>query len=138
MKIPRKITPDHLKDSIVQILFEPLSAPELVLGLFHNAFSQELNFISGNTSRQSKKQIVLETSQQGYFIDSSENIKIIVTDKSITFNSLKDYCGWASFYDLIGTVIKRLLEKKIIYKINRIGVRFISQFDEIAIFWIYR
>ena len=135
MKIPRKITPDCLKDTIVQILFESEYSPELILGLFQTHFSEDFKFI-GNTispNREGKKYIIKE-SQQGYFVDNSENIKINITSNQITFNSLSHYQGWSKFYSIIQLVVKGLVERKIIVKVNRVGIRYISQFDNISIF----
>ena len=47
MKIPRKITPDNIKDSVVQFVFNPACPPELVIGRFENHLKDLLEFKGG-------------------------------------------------------------------------------------------
>ena len=46
MKIPKKITPDFLKDTIIQLLFNPGVPPELVLGEFKTQMSDVFSFVT--------------------------------------------------------------------------------------------
>lgn len=134
MKIPRKIAPDNLKDTIVQIRFEPKCSPELVLGNFNNVFKKSLKFISEGITRHGNNQVVIEKATSGYFVDLEEKVKINVSYDNITFNSLSDYYGWDNYFPLIEQVITGVVENNIIEKLKRIGVRYISQYDDLSIF----
>ncbi|MBU0765826.1 MAG: hypothetical protein KJ607_13445, partial [Bacteroidetes bacterium] len=73
MKIPKKITPDYLKDTIIQILYDPVCHPELVLGRFEVFVSKDFNFKGGRPSRNEMRlpdgaAMTIEQLQSGFFI----------------------------------------------------------------------
>ena len=145
MKIPRKITPDNIKDSIVQIVFNPACPPELVIGRFENHLQSLLEFKGGTPpSKQVFRlpdgnelnfgQFQAGVLQGGFFLDKKESVKITVSSNTLVFNTFKGYPGWEIMFSIIRETIKVMFEKGIAESIQRIGVRYISQFDDIAIF----
>jgi uncharacterized protein (TIGR04255 family) len=135
MKIPKKITPDNIKEAIVQVKFEPSCAPELVLGIFNRICSDLLEFVSGKVVKEEKPSIIIENNEGGFFIDKSSLFKIDVNGNSITFNTQSDsYPGWNEYFDFIESIINKCVENSLFLKIERIGVRYISHFDDITIF----
>ena len=94
MKIPQKITPDCLKDTIVQIVFNPICEPELVLGRFEQALNKTLVFRGAKPGKKEIKlpegqEVVLEQIKGGYFLDKTGKIKVNVDPRTIVFNSVK-------------------------------------------------
>lgn len=132
MKIPKKITPDNLKDTIVQVLYEPSCYSELLLGLFYKIFNEKYKFVTESNVNQNLN--FFSQTSQAYFVDQSDNIKITINDNNITFNSLKEYHGWNNFFPIIEETIKTIEKEKLVKQFLRIGVRYISQFNNIAIF----
>lgn len=136
MKIPKRINPDNLKDTIVQVLFNPRIPPELVLGTFYHHFLDSFTFVASSPKRQELKLkgqqgLFLESLEEGYFLDKSEKVKINVSSKGIVFNIYKEYIGWDEYFPVIKSTIAKLFEIDLIENISRIGVRYISQFDNV-------
>lgn len=135
MKIPKKINPDNLKDSIVQIVFNTGIAPELFLGTFNNILSDIFKFSVGFPKQKELKvtennEIILEG---GFFLDTNESIKVNVSSNVIVFNSYKNYIGWDHYFPIIKTTIEKLFATNLIKEIKRIGIRYISQFDNTSL-----
>ncbi|WP_276372967.1 TIGR04255 family protein [Chryseolinea sp. H1M3-3] len=145
MKIPRKITPDNIKDSVVQIVFNPLCPPELVIGRFENHLQDIFEFKGGTPpSKQVVRlpdgnelnfgQFQAGVFQGGFFLDKNESVKVTVNSNTLVFNSFKGYPGWEKMHSIISDALKIMFERGIIENIQRIGVRYISQFDDMEIF----
>lgn len=133
MKIPKRINPDNLKDSIVQIRFNSGIAPELFLGTFATNFGDTFKFAAAIPKvalEGNKQQIVVEG---GHFLDKSELIKVNVASDSITFNTYKNYQGWHNYFPIIKTTIEKLFSTNLITEIKRIGIRYISQFNNTSL-----
>lgn len=138
MKIPRKISPDNLRDTIVQVLFNTCLSQELILGEYNNALSNFFKFIGTPTKQQpailsSNQKIVLENVGRGYFLDHSERVKIDVRPEGISFNCYKQYIGWDEYFGIISLTLKILYDKGWVSEINRIGLRYISEFENVSL-----
>ncbi len=138
MKIPKKINPDNLKDSIVQVLFNTGIPPELVLGTFNHNLSDNFNFVAASPKRREVKVtetagLLIDQFERGYFLDKSGQIKVDVGANGIVFNSLKNYIGWGNYFPIIVSSIKKLFEISLIKDVSRIGIRYISQFDNVSL-----
>lgn len=145
MKIPRKITPDNIKDSVVQIVFNPACPPELVIGRFENHLQNLLEFKGGTPPAKQVfrlpdgnelnfGQFQAGVFQGGFFLDKDESVKVTVSANTLVFNTFKSYPGWEVIFSVIKETVRTMFEKGITESIQRIGVRYISQFDDIAIF----
>lgn len=139
MKTPKKISPDYLIDSIVQVVFEPLCSPELLLGYFDYIFKDTFKFIPNSENSQrlkltNKDGIIIESSTSGHFVDSNKKVKISLSANKLVFNCINEYIGWSNYFPIVNKTINRLIEKKIISNVTRIGIRYISQFESIKIF----
>ena len=136
MKIPKRINPDNLKNTIVQVLFNPGIPPELVLGTFYHNFLDSFNFVASTPKRQElkisgKDGVFLESLEQGYFLDKSEKVKADVSANGIIFNTYKQYIGWENYFPIINSTIPKLFEIHLIENVSRIGIRYISQFNNV-------
>lgn len=136
MKIPKKITPDYLKDTIVQLVFNPGIPPELVLGEFKSLMDDDFTFVASK-----RMPIPIQVPglpsivQQNYFFTNKTNeIKVEITENVIIFNCLQKYIGWTKYFPIIESTIDKLLRNGTIQNIKRIGLRFISEYPEIRIF----
>ena len=145
MKIPRKITPDNIKDSVVQIVFNPACPPELVIGRFENHLQNLLEFKGGTPPAKQVfrlpdgnelnfGQFQAGVFQGGFFLDKNESVKVTVSANTLVFNTFKSYPGWEVILSVIKETVRTMFEKGITESIQRIGVRYISQFDDVAIF----
>lgn len=145
MKIPRKITPDNIKDSVVQIVFNPACPPELVIGRFENHLQNVLEFKGGTPPAKQVfrfpdgnelnfGQFQPGVFQGGFFLDKKGAVKVTVGANTLVFNTFKSYPGWEAMLSVIKETVVIMFEKGITESVQRIGVRYISQFDDIPIF----
>lgn len=134
MKIPKRITPDHLKHTIVQLIYDSAVHPELSMGIFAHEFKNIFSFVSSiavKTRVDDKTNLVENTIQRGYFLDISERVKVDVTGTSIVFNSQSDYIGWDAYFQIITQSVEKLFACKMISRITRIGIRYVSEFSDV-------
>jgi len=136
MKIPKKITPDYLKDTIIQVVFNPGIPPELVLGEFKSLMNEDFSFVTSKRMPIPIKVPGLPSvvQQNYYFTDKANEIKVEITENVIIFNCLQKYIGWGKYFPVIESTIDKLLKNGTIQTINRIGLRFISEYPEIRVF----
>ncbi len=133
MKIPRKID-DRLKNSIVQIQFDSLLPFGTILGYFHSIFKEKLKFLPQRTPILSNGKIIGVEESAPIIITEDDNFTIVIQDNSITFDLLNGYKGWDVYQKNIINYLTPLFNEKLIEKINQIGVRYISNFDDIYIY----
>jgi uncharacterized protein (TIGR04255 family) len=134
MKLPKRLEPEILKDSIVQLLFSSDVPPELLLGRFHELFKHSYNFLGSpfrsDTNRQSAKGLLVQPLSQGYFLDASKRVKVNLNPESITFNcNNSSYSGWDNYYPVIESTVKGLFESHLIKFVTRVGCRYVTQFE---------
>ncbi|HRH66237.1 MAG TPA: TIGR04255 family protein [Bacteroidia bacterium] len=138
MKIPKKINPDNLKDSIIQVLFNPGIAQELVLGSFNNFLSDTFDFVAASPKRKEVRVsdtegLIIDQLERGYFLDKTKKVKVDVGANGIVFNSFKNYVGWEIYFPIMKNTISKLFEKGVIKEVHRVGIRYISQFDNVSL-----
>ena len=133
MTIPKKITPDHLKDTIVEIRFDSVSSLDLMPGIalalltplgFTYTPVQEQSFDLGVGQGQ---QISIEGGI-GFFV--KDNVRIQFIRNVIAFNCIEGkYLGWNDYYKIIKDVIQLFSSKGFIKSFNRVAIRYISEFE---------
>ncbi len=133
MKIPKKID-DRLKNSIVQIHFESNIPSGTILGYFHDIFSKEVQFMSSRTPVISNGKVIGIEETTPIIVTNDKNFTILIQDNIITFDLVDGYKGWNTYIENIKKYMFPIFESNIINKVNQIGVRYISNFDEIIIF----
>lgn len=136
MSIPKKITPNNLIDTIVEIRFLPDVAIELFPGVLDQIF-ENYEYISNIQSQKTVKlnpqnKLTFGLSPVGFF--SNDEVKIQINEGAIIFNNINEYIGWEKYYQHIEEAIRGIEKINIIKKFTRIGLRYISKFEEINIF----
>lgn len=138
MPILAKITPDYLRDTIVELRYQSELPYDILKGLLYNMLKEEgLDLISninplGVIQLGPQHQFKLGGSPTLDFAD--DEIKIQLNDNGIIFNSLNSYPGWKRYFPKIQTITGKLSSSAYINGFDRIGIRYISEFPEIAIF----
>ena len=141
MSLPKKINPDNLKDTLVEIRYSRGITQELMPGFALSvlapmgfAYTPALNQ-NFNIPLNNNQQIALgwDTYNSGFFV--KENVRIQFIPNQIAFNCISDkYIGWSPYFEIITKVIGNLLENNIIQDFNRISIRYISEFKNIDIY----
>lgn len=141
MAIPKKITPDHLKDTIVEIRFDPGVPLDLMSGIALTL----LNPLGYNYAPIQNSNIALEVGQgqqisiglgdqnrSGFFIKDAIRIQFI--GNVIAFNCFEGkYLGWDSYSKTIKDILKLFASRGFIKSFNRVAIRYISEFKDVDI-----
>jgi len=141
MSLPKKLNPDNLKDTLIEIKYLQGIPQELMLGIVSSIVG-DLGYQYAAIPNQSIN-IELNNNQQiafgfgnnsgGFFI--KENVRIQFVPDQIIFNCTADkYIGWKNYFQIISDITRNLFEKNVIKNFNRIGIRYISEFKNIDIF----
>ena len=140
MKIPKKISPDRIKDAIVQIRYQSAIPFEVALGWFYKCIDDTYNY-SSRPPGLIKNQIhtlIQEDITQGIqialghqYLFYNENIKVELQPNTITFNCFDQYIGWELYFGEIKRFLGQILKAEVIERFDRIGVRYISHYPAI-------
>ena len=141
MLLPKKLNPDNLKDTLVEIRYAQGIPQELMLG-FASSILVPLGYQYLSVSNQNIN-IALNNNQQiafdlgnnggGFFI--KDDIRIQFVTHQIIFNCLADrYVGWEKYFQTISDMISALFDKEAIKDFNRVSIRYISEFKNIDIY----
>lgn len=138
--IPNKITPDRIRESIVQIFpitvipFVP-SIGYLYSFLTNMGYSYESANIEDQSNGKTGSSISSQTfSFEHLFISDDLKMKVQIRPGSITFNCIEEYLGWTDYSRRINELMKVLYDNKIVTNVHRIGVRYISEFPDADLF----
>ena len=141
MLLPKKLKPDNLKDTLVEIRYLQGIQQELMLGFvasileplgyqFISAQNQNINIAFNNNQQIA---FGMGNNNGGFFI--KDNIRIQFVSNQIIFNCMADkYVGWEKYFQIISDVISNLFNKNAIKGFNRVGIRYISEFIDIDIY----
>ena len=137
MPVLVKITPDYLRDTIVEIRYEAELPYDILKGLLYKELVSDFQLLSkinplGVFQLGPQQQLKLGGSDVLDFTD--EKIKIRIHEERIIFNSLGAYPGWNNYFPVIQGVLKKLNKAGYIKRFQRVGIRYISEFPNIFIF----
>lgn len=142
MAIPKKITPDHLKDTIVEVRFisevplDVFSGVALTLlypkGYKYTPPPQSRSSLESPQNQQVSRGFG-ERAKRGFFVKDS--IKIQFIGNTIAFNCFEDkYAGWDNYFSSIKEVVSVFVSNNFIKSFDRVSIRYISEFENTDIF----
>lgn len=142
MQLPKKINPDNLIETIVEIRMNPKCPPELWAGMI-SANIQTLGYkyvpspqLSVRLDKNGKMAVSLEKGKENttYGVFIKEHIRFVMQGDSLSFNcNMGHYVGWNVYQKEIGNVIKALQNCGIAQDFNRVQIRYISEYRDIDI-----
>ncbi|MFN8250354.1 MAG: TIGR04255 family protein [Ferruginibacter sp.] len=134
MRLPVKITPDSIKDSIVEIKYSSRTPFEVLVGFIYNALDDTYKYTNRPAPNNNQQVGGLPSSIEFQIaplnIFFTETIKLDIRPNSLIFNCLNGYRGWLTYKSEIEKTLNQISTVKEIEKYNRIGVRYISQYSE--------
>lgn len=129
MSLPKKISPDRIKDAIVEFRVDYIKPYEVVLGLVLDEVINNKSYKYINTSNNVPLEIQEISGRR--FLFYNDNIKFHLTSKTITINCYSTYISWSSYLqelkEVIG-LINRVIDG---VRIKRIGLRYVSEYVDV-------
>ena len=136
MNIPKKIDPERLKDTIVEIRFKSEAPFEYRLGLCYQVLKSldvlpVLPFNTHSIELDPTNFLTLDY-PKNLFEDST--IRLRIKDDRLIFNTNGTYSGWKNFGQSIQNIVKKLFSEGLLGEFNWVGLRYVSEFENIQIF----
>ncbi len=137
-KIPKKLNPDLLTDTILEVKFTSIVPFEIFIGKMYNELIvQGYNYSSPTMDAlgtdDPRKQITVNLNAlQPVF--KNEEVTIKLTPNSIIFNCAKGYIGWDKYFSVIKNVLSIINDLDLIKVYHRIGLRYINSLQNINIY----
>ncbi len=130
-ELPKKISPDPIISTTIEIRFEPLIDKNAVFGVFYlplkDIFPDKVQTIMSTDIGQST-----EIAPQPQYRISNEffMVNIGATNMSIHLKENTVYLGWQKYSEMALLVFEKVWATNVIKKIDRLGIRYISFFEE--------
>jgi uncharacterized protein (TIGR04255 family) len=126
MNFPEKITPDRIKDAIVEVRYTASSPFEVNIGLFFKSLDDSYLYIhQAGMVNISNRQTQISPAQYLFW---NEKVKVEIKPDAIIFNCLSDYPGWNIYKEIIRKTLQQLTTAGVIEIYNRVGIRYISHY----------
>ncbi|HFS67155.1 MAG TPA: TIGR04255 family protein [Flavobacteriia bacterium] len=137
LKIPKRITPDPILESVVELRFNTTLPSEAIFGLLYNKLKTDFPKYEKLPILQLPEAVrtqdkALEFTPHYKFLNG--NFQINVGAKVISIVHPKPYKGWEVYFQVIVKIIEDLEDLNFIENITRIGVRYVDFFDKTNIF----
>lgn len=132
MKVPKKIYPDNIQDSFVEIKYTSDLPLVILIGIIYKALDDSYTFtikplsING-TQTEIPEGFPFEVSGQNIFFN--EKITILFINNSIIFNCLDQYISWSYFFPEIKNAFSQIINSGVINTITSIGLRYVSKYS---------
>lgn len=136
-KLPVRINPDRLSTSVVEIRYKSNLEHQFCLGLFNYALRQRFKLapneeqksaLPGVSNSENSQAFIRITPDPVYFDD---NIRLTIKEGSFVFNLFTNYPGWSAYFDSLQSALDLLAQTDIEFDFKRVGIRFISQYEEL-------
>jgi uncharacterized protein (TIGR04255 family) len=135
MKIPKSISPDRIKDSIVEVKYTSQLPYEILIGVFFNAIDDTFTYSNNPIGRNNLLPLINNQNEVTINIGGysplffNKDIKVDLKPNSIVFNCINAYIGWNNYFQLIQKILTQIYNTKKIDCFTRIGFRYISEYQ---------
>jgi uncharacterized protein (TIGR04255 family) len=133
MNLPRKITPDAIREAIVEIRYDSNIPSEILVGMLFGAldnsysYSDERPILEGNATppvlNALPHGIHLPVASHSFFYNNAIIVQLL--QGSISFLSRNIYPGWGAYLAEISKFLQRFDELHQEKKYTRVGIRYI-------------
>jgi len=136
-QLPSKITPDNLRDAIVDIRFLPKVPESAVVGYLHQLLSKAFEVIDHSRARRTipiLPGIEMLTVADRHPVYTNDEVRIIAQDNQLFFNIAGTYPGWDAYFKTIKSVLRDVFGAGIIDSFGKVGLRYISEHPNTSVF----
>ncbi len=133
-KLPAKITPDNLKDAMVEFHYLSDIPQEIIAGQVYQILQDKFKIMPRQLNAwQLGREEPLRIEMSGLHLTDG-CVKIQLSEQSILFNIIQGYPGWTEMSGCVFEVMERLLVSGCFKAVVRIGIRYISEYPGMSIF----
>jgi len=126
---PKKITPNPLVSSTIEIRFKTDKECNTIFKLFFGKLSDKLPDFENATLPKELRAKHAELKYYPDYIFSNTDYSISFNENFISFENLTEYQLWENYYGFFNEILQLILGAGVIEQIERIGVRYQSRFN---------
>lgn len=126
---PKKITPNPLASSTIEIRFKTAKESSSILKSFFDVLSDELPKLE---STSIPREIRIKHQDLKYvpdYILSNDDYSVSFNENFVGFENITEYQLWGEYSSVFKKILDSILSTNIIENIERIGVRYQSKFE---------
>lgn len=134
LKLPKKITPCPIVESVVEIRFDSAIPPDAIFGVVYNSFNkifpnkpENLPILQVPAQIRNNDPNLL---YQPHYRLSNDTFLFQVGPKSISLINKGEYIGWSVFSPKIIECFQKIKKIQIIKNTKRFGLRYINFFEK--------
>ena len=137
MPLPKKINPDSIRESVVEVKYRSKLPFEVLIGIFFNSLDDTYKYtnrpiqqpvaLHGGVSNPGQE-LKIKIGSSSLFYNNK--ISIQLSPNSFVFTCLEHYIGWELYEPEIRKALEMLNQKSDITKWIRVGIRYISEYPE--------
>lgn len=135
MRVPKKISPDNIKEAFVEVRYHTVHPYEIVPGVFYNAFDESYFYTEKPLKPHQiqkpalgPREIKILVGNQSFVYNQKITIQII--PNALIFSCFDKYVGWTDYRQEIEKALKIVANTEIINLWTRVGIRYISEYPE--------
>src|SRR5258707_239087 len=131
IKIPKKITPDPIIESVVEFRFQTAFKKEEIISRIYNQLSSDFPLF-----RDQQQQILIVPFKPEYLTKVSiqnKDFTVSFGSNVIVFGNAFGYKGWSLFSKMVYQYTESLVKTGLIGKIDRIGIRYVNFFKDVLL-----
>jgi len=130
-KLPKKITPCHIKDAIIELRFETSMPPDAIFGVIYQEIKDDFPKMEKLPITQLPEQMRKDINliYKAYYKLTNKNLVLRVGPQMVAVSNIEEYVGWNNFSKKFYKCYAKIEKLKIIDKIVRIGMRYIDFYE---------
>lgn len=125
MKIPKKITPDRIKDAIVEIRYKSELPFEVIPGYIFKALDDSYRYMMRPTANVPPEASGIPFQLVNHLFHKDQ-VKIVLKPGSFVFNCLESYVSWSRYLPEITGFLDQIEDSGVVEKFTRVGLRYVS------------
>lgn len=130
--LPRRLRPDPIIDSSVEIRFNPLVDKNAVFGIIYLALKEKFPLVEQLPVMQLPEAIREQDplfSSKAHYRLVGENYSVQIGSHVLSVHGHGEYQGWSNYSQIIFEIFEKIKDYKVIDEVTRLGVRYLSFFD---------
>ena len=127
--LPKEISPNPLISSVVEIRFLCQIKSEQLIEKFYPILGSDFPLITYSDLPSTLKRRDPNLMHNPDFIFMNADYSISIGPNIILFENINTYHLWDNYFNLIKNVLSKIESIKVVTKVERVGVRYISLFE---------
>jgi uncharacterized protein (TIGR04255 family) len=131
--LPKKITPDSIREAVVELKYSSTVPFEILIGVFVEAFDESYAYTNRPIQPrtlpvQQAQELKIRLGSESFIYNEKINIRLL--PNSIIFSCVDQYIGWETFQREIEKALNFFFSTGKIQEWVRVGLRYITEYPK--------